>query len=80
MNKKSKAMQEAHCHACQMTGFKQERERETEWCSMCLELMWKKETPPGDAPLSSSPYANRQSLCACVFVSVSSQPKVYTRS
>lgn len=36
MNEK-KAMQEAHCHACQMTGFKQERE--TEWCSMCLELM-----------------------------------------
>jgi hypothetical protein len=27
-----------------------------------------KETPPGDAPLSSSPYANRQSLCVCVCV------------
>jgi hypothetical protein len=58
-------MQEAHCHACQMTGFKQERE--TEWCSMCS-IDDVKETPPGDAPLSSSPYANRQSLCVRVFV------------
>lgn len=29
-----------------------------------------KETPPGDAPLSSSPYANRQSLCVRVRVCV----------
>jgi len=42
-------------------GSKQERE----WCSIDV-----KETPPGDAPLPSSPYANRQSLCVRVRVCV----------
>lgn len=58
-------MQEAHCHACQMTVLNK-RER------MVLDVprIDVKETPPGDAPLPSSPYANRQSLCvrACACV------------
>jgi hypothetical protein len=33
-----------------------------------------KETPPGDAPLSSSPYANRQSLCVRVCLCVGIEP------
>jgi hypothetical protein len=53
-------MQEAHCHACQMTGLNKR---------MVLDVprIDVKETPPGDAPLSSkSVCKSSKSVCACV--------------
>ena len=78
MNKKSKAMQEAHCHACQMTGFKQERERDRMVLDVPRIDVEERNAARRCSAFEQSVCKSSKFVCVCVCVGIEPAESIYS--